>query len=53
MKPVQEEVDAEDVADQDIVDWKQVPLDVHYNHEAHIFFAEEELEIVESGIRDI
>lgn len=52
METIQSQVNAEDAADQIVVDWKKVGVDVHYNGEAHIFLADEELGIVELGVWD-
>ena len=50
MKPVEMQVDAQDVADQNVIDRKEVGLDVQHNDEARIFFADKVLEDVELGI---
>jgi len=50
MKPVEMQVDAQDVADQNVIDRKEVGLNVHHDDEARIFFADKILEDVELGI---
>jgi hypothetical protein len=52
MKSVEKQMDAQDVADENVVDRKEVGLDVHHNDEARIFFADEIFHDVELGIRD-
>ena len=52
MKPVEIQVDAQDVADQNVIDRKEVGLNVHHDDEARIFFADEIFHDVELGIRD-
>jgi len=50
MVTVEVQVDRQDVADQNIVDRKELGEDVHDNDEAHILLADEIFEIVELGI---
>jgi len=50
METIEVQIGAEDVTNQNVVDRKEAGEDVYDNDEAHIFLADEIVEIVELGV---